>query len=52
MKYRAKHQLGVSFPIELTYFICNSISDALNLELEFKKLRFQLYGPRVNFDAK
>lgn len=52
MKYRAKHHSGVSFPIELTYFICNSVFDALNLELEFKKLNFQLYGAQVNFDAK
>lgn len=51
-KYKARHQSGVSFPIELTYFIFNSISDALNLELEFKKLNFLVYGSRANFDAK
>lgn len=51
-KYRAKHWSGVSFPIELTYFICNSVSDALNLELELKKLNLQLYGTQANFDAK
>lgn len=50
-KYRARHQSSVSFPIELTYFICSSVFDALNLELEFKKLNFQLYVPRANFDA-
>lgn len=52
MKNKDKHQSSVSFPIELTCFICNSVSDALNLKLEFKKLNLQLYGPRANFDAK
>lgn len=51
-KYRARHQPGVSFPIELTYFICSSVSDALNLELQFKKLNFPLYGLQESFDAK
>lgn len=51
-KYREKHQTRVSFPIELTYYTCNSVSYALNLELEFKQFNFILYVPRTNFDIK
>lgn len=36
----------------MTYYTCNSISDALNLELEFKKFNFKLYIPHTEFDIK
>lgn len=39
-KYGEEHQIGVSFPIELTHYTCNSVSDALNLELEFKRFNY------------
>lgn len=33
-----KGKSGVVFPIELWYYSCNFVPDALNLELEFKKM--------------
>lgn len=51
-KYGEEHQTGVSFPIELTHYICNNVSDALNLELEFKRFKYQLYFPCTKFDTK
>lgn len=34
----AKGDFGVVFPIELGYYSCQSVSDALNLELDFKRM--------------
>lgn len=42
----AKGEYGVAFPIELGYYSCKSVSDALNLELEFKKMNLQPYVAR------
>lgn len=42
----AKGESRVSFPIQLGYYSCKSVSDALNLELEFKKMNLQPYIAR------
>lgn len=40
------------FPIELGYYSRKSVSDALNLELEFKRMNLQPYVARKRFDSK
>lgn len=42
-KLGTKSKSGVAFPIELGYYSCKFVYDALNLELEFKKLNLQPY---------
>lgn len=37
-KLGTKGEYGVYFPVELGYYSYKSMSDALNLELEFKKM--------------
>lgn len=48
----AKSESGVAFPIELGYYSYKSMSDALNLELEFKKMNLQPYVSRQKFDSR
>lgn len=40
------------FPIELGYYSCKSVSDDLNLELEFKKMNLQPYVARKKVDNR
>lgn len=47
-----KGESGVVFPIELRYYICKFVSDALNLELEFKRMNVQPYVARRKFDNR
>lgn len=41
-----KGESGVVFPIELGYYSCKSISNTLNLELDFKRMNLQPYVAR------
>lgn len=51
-KLVTKGKSEVVFPIELDYYSCKSVSDALNLELEFKKMNLQPYISRWKFDNR
>lgn len=51
-RLEAKGESGVVFPVELGYYNCKSVSDALNLELEFKKMSLQPYVSRRSFDSR
>ncbi|XP_059075449.1 U-box domain-containing protein 33-like [Cryptomeria japonica] len=51
-KSLARQDSGISFLVELGYHISHSVSDALNLEVDFKKLNLQHYVARPNFDSK
>lgn len=51
-KLGTKGNSGVVFPIELGYYSCKSVSNALNLELEFKKMNLQHYIVRWKFDSR
>lgn len=51
-RLRKKGKSRVAFLVELGYYSCKSIFDALNLELEFKKLTLQPYVARCKFDSR
>lgn len=40
-KTLARQDSSISFPVELGYYICHSVFDVLNLEVDFKKLNLQ-----------
>lgn len=42
----------VVFQVELGYYSCRSVLDALNIELEFKKFNLQLFVARNKFDSR
>lgn len=48
----AKHEFGVAFLIELGHYNYKFVSNAWNLELEFKKMNLQPYVARQKFDSK
>lgn len=48
----AKGESGVVFPVKLGYYSYKLVSDALNLELEFKRMNLQPYVARRRFDSK
>lgn len=45
-KLGMKSESEAIFPVELGYYSCKTISDALNLELELKKMNLQPYAAR------
>lgn len=51
-KTLARQDAGINFPVELGQYICHSVLDALNLEVDLKKLNLQHYVARPNFDRK
>lgn len=42
----AKGEFRMVFPVEIGYYSCKSVSYALNLELEFKRMNLQPYVAR------
>lgn len=38
--------------MELSHYVCKTVSDAFNLEVYFKKLNLKYYVSQQNFDGK
>lgn len=51
-KLGMKSESGAIFPIGLGYYSCKTTSDALNLQVQLKKMKLQPYVARQGFDSK